>query len=173
MSPASMTWNRCRSNAPSWKLSDSGYVYVPGPWSSPDGSVASSSDVPGTTDETTEIRAYAVALPLAAPMVRRLFPKPSATLRLNWPELSAVVDALTVAPPSSTAAAATETLAPGAVVPVTVAVVASSTVPSAGELTVSGSSAGGPWSTYRARTIAGCSTGLVTPAPTLRMSRAS
>src|SRR6266511_4236674 len=144
-----MTWNRSMSNAPAWKSAAVGYAYVPGPLSSPSGSVTSSSAGPGSASETTVVRAYPVLLPLAAATVSTFVRKPTGTVALNAPVLSAVVATVADGAATSVGVPATTTRAPGAVVPVTVTVSPSTTVPLAGAVIVTGNAPGGPWSTYR------------------------
>ena len=152
------------------KLSDVGYAYVPGPLSSPSGSVTSSTVVPVMNSPITVRRAYPVALPRVAATVTTDVPNGAGTVAENAPAWSASTVTTLVAPPVSVAVDWTSTVAPGVVVPVTVTVGVVTVVPSAGAVTVTGSVPGGPDRTYRSATIAGCSSGR--PAPSARISRA-
>src|SRR5581483_7057937 len=142
-----MTWKRVRSNAPSWKSPDVGYWNVPGPWSSPDGSVTSRPDVPGSDSDVTDTRAYPVAEPFDTPTVITLAPNPSGTVAENEPSPAAVVVVRVVAPPVSVGVEAIVTVAPAAVVPVTCVVASLVSRPFAGVVIVTVSAAGGAWST--------------------------
>src|SRR5205823_10433903 len=95
--------------------------------------------VPGRAVDTTVNRAYPVARPFSAPTVTTFVPNPSATSTAKRPAASAVADPVVVGEPTSVGAVETPSLAPGAVVPVTWAVLPGVTVPSAGVVTVNGS----------------------------------
>src|SRR3954468_4414579 len=163
-SPLSMTWNRWMSNAPAWKSPAVGYAYVPGPLSSPSGSLTSNTTVPVTKSELTTRCAKPVARPLVAAAVMTLLPSWVGSSAVNVP--LDLVDTVVVAPPASVAVAAMSIRVPAGAVPVTFTVGVDTW---AGASRVIAMFPGGPWSTYRARTSAGCSTGW--PAMRLCVSR--
>ena len=110
---------------------------MPGPLSSPSGSVASNSSVPGTKSNTTVRLAYAVAPDaLVATIVSTDVPPVSGTVTANDPSPPAVVVRVVVALFLSVLDAPTTTVLPGAVVPAT-STESPTADSSAGALTVS------------------------------------
>src|SRR4051794_34813232 len=125
------------SKAPGWKSADVGYWNVPGPLSSPLGSVVSKTGVPVIVSDATLRWSYAVSPWIVAVVVRTEVPKVVGTTTSKAPDLSAVTAATTVAAPVSVLVAATTTRARGAVVPVTWVVAVGAVAPFAGAVTVS------------------------------------
>ncbi len=96
---------------------------MPGPLSSPDGSAASKSSVPGGTSRTTVRWVNAVAPPGAvATAVTEAVPGGTGSSTENVPSDAAAVVTEVEAPVPSTLIAVTSTVAPGSVVPLTVVV---------------------------------------------------
>src|SRR5215218_5703888 len=99
VSPSTLTWKRCRSKAPGWKFDDVGYAYVPGPLSSPSGSVTSSTTVPGIASEMTVRRSYPVAPDaVVTATVTAELPKGAGTVAVKAPSGPAVTVTRTVSP---------------------------------------------------------------------------
>ena len=108
--------------------------------------MVSSTVVPGSATLITDSWAYPVRLPSVAVTVIVVVPKLAGSDSDQCPVESALADAIPAAPPVSPDASAV-TRAPAAVFPLTLTVDESIRVPSAGELTVSGSEPGIPWAT--------------------------
>src|SRR5262249_12938536 len=147
--PDVMTWKRVMSNDPAVKSDEVGYWKVPGPLSSPVGSVTSITVVPPTMSPTTATWAYPVPPPDAAVTVSTLVPNPIGTSAENEPSAPAIAVAVAEGGPVSVSVASTSTWAPGTVVPVTVAIEDSIRVFAAGAVTETGTLAGGAWVTDR------------------------
>lgn len=121
---------------------------MPGPLSSPVGSVTSSTLVPPPS-LLTVTWAYPVLRPPAAvaDTVIALLPKLTGTVAEKDPSAAAVVPVTEAGAPVVVSSEATLTDAPGAVVPVTVVDEAARVLPGAGEVMLTGSEAGGPFRT--------------------------
>src|ERR1039458_7639115 len=145
---------------------------MPGPLSSPVGSVTFRTVVPLVTLLVTEVCAYPVRLPDAvADTVSTLSPKPTGTVTENDPSDAATAVPTVDGVPVVVSRDSTTTFAPGSVVPVTAVVVVVTAVPEAGAVSVTVSAPGGGCVTYRCVVTGGVSS--VWPAPMSRMSRSS
>src|SRR3984957_6897435 len=125
-----MTWKSVRSKAPAWKSEAVGYWYVPGPLSSPVGSVTFRTVVPPVPSPPTAPCAYPVLRPSGevAVAVMTSSPKPTGTVAENDPSGPAVVLVTDAAAPVVVSADPMSTDAPADVLPVTVVAAGVSTV---------------------------------------------
>src|ERR1700731_901950 len=148
--PSLITWNLVRSNAPGWKTGEVGYWKVPGPWSSPVGSVTLRKLVPLVTSLVTVVCAYPVRLPDAvADTVSTLSPKPTGTVTENDPSGAATAVPVVDGVPVVVSRDSTTTFAPATVVPVTAVVGVVIAEPEAGAVSVTAIAPGGGLATYR------------------------
>src|SRR6185369_7321897 len=95
------TWKRVMSKEPAENADEFGYAYVPGPLSSPVGSLVSRTVTPPTRSPTTDVRATPVPELVVAATVMMFVPNPTGTETENAPPLSAVVLTVDVTPATS------------------------------------------------------------------------
>ena len=145
---------------------------MPGPLSSPAGSLTSSTEVPPPSLLTATCAYPVLRRPcVLAPTVITLLPNPIGTAAENDPSGAAVVAVTADGAPLVASSDSMLTRAPGAVVPVTVVDVAASVLPLTGAVMFTVSAPGGPCATYRR--VVNCGVSGVWPVASARISRSS